>query len=155
AEHLQDLGKLLFTFVVFWAYIGFSQYLLIWYANLSEETPWYLTRLQGSWSSATVLLALGQFVVPFVVLLSRIAKRSNLILVAVGVLVLAFHYVDLYWQVMPTLQPMDAVPNWLDGVWLLVFVGVVATCLLYAMKRVALVPIRDPRLAESLRFHQE
>jgi hypothetical protein len=89
------------------------------------------------------------------VLLSRSAKRSKLILGAVAVWLLAFHYVDLYWQVMPTLHPMDAVPNWLDGVWLLVFVGVVATCLLYAMRSVALVPARDPRLAESLRFHQE
>jgi hypothetical protein len=155
AEHLQDLGKLLFTFVVFWAYIAFSQYLLIWYANLSEETPWYLTRLQGSWSSATVLLALGQFVVPFVVLLSRSAKRSDLILGAVAAWLLVFHYVDLYWQVVPTLRSVDATPNWLDGVWLLVFVGVLATCLLYAMRSVALVPVRDPRLGESLRFHQE
>ena len=69
-EHLHDLGKLMFAFTIFWAYIAFSQYMLIWYANL-EETPWYLVRLQGGWRSVTIALMLGHFVVPFVVLLRR------------------------------------------------------------------------------------
>jgi hypothetical protein len=85
AEHLHDLGKLLFAFVVFWAYIAFSQYMLIWYANLSEETPWYLLRLQGGWRSVLILSMLGNFVVPFVVLLSRRAKRSPLVMGFVAV----------------------------------------------------------------------
>ena len=96
AEHLHDLGKLLFAFVVFWAYIAFSQYLLIWYANLTEETPWFVVRLQGGWRSVAVLLLLGHFVVPFVMLLSRGAKRSPLVLGFVAVWILAFHYLDLY-----------------------------------------------------------
>ena len=154
AEHLHDLGKLLFSFVVFWAYIAFSQYLLIWYANLTEETPWYLSRLQGGWRSVTILLMLGHFVVPFVILLGRGAKRSPLVLGFVAVWLLAFHYLDLYWQVMPTLHPQAAL-HWLDIVWLFVFVGVVVLGLLYGMKTSALLPVRDPRLSESLRFHQE
>jgi hypothetical protein len=80
AEHLHDLGKLLLAFTIFWAYIAFSQYLLIWFANLSEETPWYLYRLQGGRRAVTIALMLGLFVVPFVVLLGRGAKRSPLVL---------------------------------------------------------------------------
>jgi hypothetical protein len=154
AEHLHDLGKLLFAFTIFWAYIAFSQYLLIWYANLTEETSWYLYRLQGGWRSVTIALMLGHFVVPFVVLLRRDAKRSPLVLGFVAVWLLAFHYLDLYWQVMPTLHP-EASLHWLDIVWLFAFVGVVMLGLLYGMKTSALLPARDPRLGESLRFHQE
>jgi hypothetical protein len=154
AEHLHDLGKLLFAFTIFWAYIAFSQYLLIWYANLTEETSWYLYRLQGGWRSVTIALMLGHFVVPFVVLLRRDAKRSPLVLGFVTVWLLAFHYLDLYWQVMPTLHP-EASLHWLDIVWLFAFVGVVMLGLLYGMKTSALLPARDPRLGESLRFHQE
>jgi hypothetical protein len=155
AEHLHDLGKLLFAFTIFWAYIAFAQYLLIWYANLTEETPWYLARLLGGWRSVTIFLMLGQFVVPFVVLLSRRAKRSPRVLGFVAVWLLAFHYLDLYWLVMPVLHPREASPHWLDIVWLLVFVGIIALGLLYGMKTSALLPVRDPRLAESLHFHEE
>jgi hypothetical protein len=154
-EHLHDLGKLLFAFVIFWAYIAFSQYLLIWYANLSDEIPWFVRRLQGSWRWATIALLVGHFVVPFVVLLSRRAKRSWVVVGGVAVWILAFHYLDLYWQVMPTLDADQAQPHWLDMVWLLVFVGIVVLGMLYGLRTSALVPIRDPRLAESLRFHQE
>jgi hypothetical protein len=155
AEHLHDLGKLLLAFTIFWAYIAFAQYLLIWYANLTDETPWYLVRLEGGWRSVTVFLMLGHFVVPFVVLLGRRAKRSPLILGLVAAWLLALHYLDLYWQVMPILHPREAAPHWLDIVWLLVFIGVVALGVLYGMKKSALLPVRDPRLSESLRFHEE
>jgi len=154
-DHLHDLGKLLFAFVIFWGYIAFSQYLLIWYANLSDETPWYVLRLQGGWRWVTIALMLGHFVVPFVVLLSRRAKRSWTVLGFVAGWVLAFHYLDLYWLVMPTLHATDAGPHWLDFVWLLAFIGVIALGLLYGLRTAALVPVGDPRLGASLRFHEE
>jgi hypothetical protein len=156
-EHLHDLGKLLFAFVIFWAYIAFSQYFLIWYANLTDEIPWYVQRLQGEsdWRWVTIALMIGHFVVPFAVLLSRHAKRSWVVLGFVSVWILAFHYVDLYWQVMPVLHPAQALPHWLDIAWLLVFVGVVMLGVLYGLRTSALVPVRDPRLPLSLRFHQE
>jgi hypothetical protein len=93
--------------------------------------------------------------VPFAVLLSRHAKRSWVVLGLVSVWILAFHYVDLYWQVMPVFHPDQALPNWLDFVWLFVFVGVVMLGVLYGLRTSALVPVRDPRLPWSLRFHQE
>jgi hypothetical protein len=154
-EHLHDLGKLLFAFTVFWAYIAFSQYLLIWYANLTDETPWYLLRLQGGWRRVTIVLMLGHFVVPFAVLLSRRAKRSAFVLGFVAIWLLTFHYLDLYWQVMPIVRETESAPHLLDVVWLFAFVGVVVLGLLYGMKTSALLPLRDPRLAESLRFHEE
>jgi hypothetical protein len=154
-EHLHDLGKLLFSFIIFWAYIAFSQYMLIWYANLSDETPWYVLRLQGGWQVVAVSLMIGHFVVPFVVLLSRRAKRSWLVMGLAAAWVLVLHYVDLYWLVMPALHPSDPLPHWLDFVSLLFFVGVLATGLLYGLRSSALVPAGDPRLSASLSFHQE
>jgi hypothetical protein len=154
-EHLHDLGKLLFAFVVFWAYIAFSQYLLIWYANISDETPWYIVRLQDNWRWVTIALMVGHFAVPFFVLLSRRSKRSWIVLGCVSGWILAFHYLDLYWLVMPACDPNNALPHWLDIVWLFAFLGVVTLGVLFGMRTSALVPIRDPRLTESLHFHQE
>jgi len=76
-EHFHDFGKMMFAFTVFWAYIGFSQYMLIWYANLPEETAWFATRLDGSWRGLTMVLAVGHFVVPFFFLMSRHVKRRS------------------------------------------------------------------------------
>jgi hypothetical protein len=84
-EHYHDLGKLIFAFVVFWAYIAFSQYLLIWYANIPEETVWYLRRQSGSWAAVSLVLLFAHFVVPFVALLSRVSKRRKSLLAAVAV----------------------------------------------------------------------
>ncbi len=90
-EHLQDLGKLHLGFVSFWAYIAFSQYLLIWYANIPEETAWFVQRSRGGWGEASIALACGHFLVPFLVLLPRRAKRSPVVLGCVSVWLLAFH----------------------------------------------------------------
>jgi hypothetical protein len=154
-EHLHDLGKLLFAFVIFWAYISFSQYLLIWYANLTAEIPWYIVRLHGTWLPVTIILMFGHFVIPFVLLLRRDAKRSWRVMGFVAVWLLAFHYLDIAWQVLPALHPTQAQPHWLDFVWLLAFAGVVMLGVLYGLRNSALLPVRDPRLVESLNFHQE
>lgn len=159
-DHLHDLGKLLFSFVIFWAYIAFSQYFLIWYADIPEETIWFIHRQQGSWNDLGWALAIGHFVVPFVVLLSRAAKRSPLVLALTSLWIVAFHYLDLYWQVMPEFYPEGAQFHWLDAITL-VFVASAATLgVLWVSRSQAVVAFRDPLFAnesvgeeeESLQF---
>ena len=149
-EHLHDLGKLLFGFVVFWAYIAFSQYFLIWYGNIPEETIWYVRHLKGNWFSVAVALFVGHFVIPFVMILSRSAKRNPNVLGTAAIVVLCFHYLDLYWQIMPELQPHGPDLHWIDAATL---VGIVAPCglvILRGARRDALIPIRDPQLHASM-----
>lgn len=152
AEHLQDIGKLLFGFTAFWAYIAFSQYFLMWYANLPEETVWYRARLEGPWLTVSVLLLIGHFVAPFFFLMGRAVKRRGATLALGGAWLLTMHFVDLYWQVMPTLHPEGFRPSLLDVGALLTVGGCFVAAAGWLMRREALVPLRDPRLAESLAF---
>lgn len=152
AEHQHDIAKLLFTFVAFWAYMAFSQYLLIWYANLPEETVFFAHRTVHSWSLATAGLALGHFVVPFFFLLPRTVKRSPTALAVAATWLLAMHLLDLYWLVMPNLHPAGMAPTLLDATALIGSCGLFMAAFGRALKRQALVPLRDPRLPESLTF---
>jgi hypothetical protein len=152
AEHLHDVGKFLFAFTVFWAYIAFSQFLLIWYANLPEETVWYRARMEGSWMTVSLLLMAGHFVAPFFYLMGRGVKRRGLTLALGGAWLLTMHLVDLYWQVMPTLHPDGVRPSALDAAALATVGGCVVAAAGWLMRRQALVPLRDPRLGESLAF---
>jgi hypothetical protein len=152
AEHLHDLGKLLFAFTAFWAYIAFSQFFLMWYANLPEETIWYQARLEGSWKAISILLMAGHFAAPFFFLMGRAVKRRDSTLAVGGAWLLAMHFVDLYWQVMPTLHPQGVSPSVLDLAAFVAIGGCVVAAGGWLMRRQALVPLRDPRLAESLAF---
>jgi hypothetical protein len=156
-EHYHDLGKLVFAFTVFWAYIAFSQYMLIWYANIPEETQWYLARQNGGWVAVTLVLLFGHFVLPFLALVSRIPKRRKFVLVIPAIWMLLMHWVDIYWLVMPGVTlgdlPADRVPFGVMDV--ACFVGVGGLFLAAAAHRArnrSLVPERDPRLLESLTF---
>jgi uncharacterized membrane protein YpjA len=151
AEHYHDLGKLLFAFVVFWAYIGFSQFMLIWYANMPEETIWYRHRLEHGWERVTVALVLGHFVLPFFFLLSRDVKRRRGTLAVAALWLLAMHYVDLYWLVMPAVSESFR-PHWLDLVALVGVGGLALGAFGWLVRGPALVPVADPRLPESLSF---
>jgi hypothetical protein len=151
-EHLHDLGKFLFAFTAFWAYIAFSQFLLVWYANLPEETFWYKARLEGSWKMMSILLMAGHFGVPFFYLMGRDVKRKGWTLAIGGVWVLAMHFVDLYWQVMPTLHPEGIRLSLLDVAAFVATGGCFVGAAGWLMRRQALVPLGDPRLAESLAF---
>ena len=152
AEHLHDLGKLLFAFTVFWAYIGFSQYFLIWYANLPEETVFFRHRLAGGWQSATLLLAVGHFVAPFLFLLSRRTKRSPLALCVASIWLLLMHLLDVYWLVIPSLHREAAGPGLADvGALFAVGGGFVGT-FGWLTRGHPVVPLGDPRLAESMAF---
>jgi hypothetical protein len=152
AEHLHDIGKLLFAFTAFWAYIAFSQFFLMWYANLPEETIWYRVRIEGSWKTVSLLLMAGHFAVPFFFLMGRDVKRRGSTLAAGGAWLLTMHFVDLYWQVMPTLHPEGIRPSVLDVAALVAIGGCFVAAASWLMRRQALVPLRDPRLAESLAF---
>ena len=151
SEHFHDLGKLLFAFTAFWAYIGFSQYFLIWYGNIPEETVWYRDRLEGGWRTVSVLLALGHFVVPFFFLLPRAMKRSGPALAAAASWLLLMHYVDVYWMVVPSLHERPA-PGLADLGALLAVGGAFLAAFGALLRRHPLLPVGDPRLPESLAF---
>jgi hypothetical protein len=151
-EHLHDVGKLLFGFTVFWAYIAFSQFFLVWYANLPEETTWFMARMQGSWMAVSVFLMAGHFAAPFFYLMGRSVKRKDATLALGGAWLLVMHFVDLYWQVMPTLHPEGITPSILDVAAFLAIGGCFVAAGSWLMRRQSLVPLRDPRIAESLAF---
>jgi hypothetical protein len=151
-EHLHDVGKMLFAFTAFWAYIAFSQFFLIWYANLPEETFWFKARMEGSWMTASTFLLFGHFVAPFFYLMGRAVKRKGATLAIGGTWLLIMHFVDLYWQVMPTLHPAGIRPSALDVAAFVAVGGCFVAAASWLMRRQALVPLRDPRLAESLAF---
>jgi hypothetical protein len=148
--HLHDLGKLLLAFVMLWAYFSFSQFLIIWSANLPEEIPWYLKRWGGGWQWVGLALIFGHFALPFVLLLSRDLKRNGRTLIGVALVVIVMRLVDLFWQIGPLhgadhfgLHWMDvAVPVALGGVWLTIF--------LWQLQTRALLPLGEPYLAEAL-----
>jgi hypothetical protein len=151
-EHLHDMSKLLFGFVVFWAYIAFSQYFLIWCANLPEETRWYITRRTGSWNTLSWALCFGHFVVPFILLLFRPIRRDAFWLGFLAAWVLVFHYLDIYWLVMPVLNPEGVQPDWLDVSLLAAVVLACCASIAHACASRPLIPIGDPNLSESIAF---
>ncbi|MEM7199910.1 MAG: hypothetical protein AAF628_06575 [Planctomycetota bacterium] len=151
-EHYHDVGKLMFAFVVFWTYIAFSQYMLIWYANLPEETWWYQHHLEGSWGAVGEWLMLGHFGIPFVFLMSRHIKRSRFTLGMGAVFLLGMHWIDLHWIVMPTLHREGLHLSWLDFSTLIGMVALFFWMVLGHLQRHPLIPERDPRLPESLHF---
>lgn len=151
ADHYHDLGKLLFGFVFFWGYIAFSQYMLIWYGNLPEETTWYLARQTNGWAAISLLLLFGHFLLPFCGLMTRRAKRNRTVLAAWGGWLLVMHWVDLYWLAAPkpTAGPTFGI---LDILCLVGMLSLYAAILLRIAAERGLLPQRDPWLAEALAF---
>jgi len=167
-EHYHDLGKLMFAFVFFWGYIAFSQYMLLWYANIPEtaywleyhgmtadtQSPWFW----NGWTAMALLLLFGHLFVPFVGLLSRRFKRNLPILTGWAVWLLIMCYVDLYWLVRPVLSYLGVEWTWSDAVLaVLCLVGVLAIFFAMAAKRAAnrsLIPLNDPHLKEGLALRQ-
>ena len=151
-EHYHDLGKLLFGFVIFWAYIAFSQYLLIWYANIPEETTWYLARQTGAWKWASLALVFANFLIPFLGLLSREVKRRKFPLGFWAAWLLVFHWIDVQWLVMPGFAAEGPTFGLIDAFCLLGVGGLYVAGTLRVARQRALVPLKDPRLGESLAF---
>jgi hypothetical protein len=152
-EHYHDLAKLLFGFIFFWAYIAFSQYLLIWYANIPEETGWFYVRQHGGWQYVSLLLIFGHFLIPFLGLMSRSVRRHRPTLVFWCVFMLAMHWIDLFWLVMPTASPDSAVPAATDILCLLGVGALWLASVLRVAPSVRLLPTGDPHLQDSLAFH--
>jgi hypothetical protein len=151
-EHYHDLGKWMFALTIFWAYIAFSQYLLIWYANIPEETEWFLKRFEGSWSWVSALLLFGHFIVPFLVLVFRSSKRNLRTLAITAVWFLVIQYIDFYWQAMPNFYPAGVAPHWLDLACVAAPMSALGLVFWSRMRAHALMPIGDPRFEQSLSF---
>jgi hypothetical protein len=155
ADHFHALGKFLLAFTAFWAYVAFSQFMLIWIANIPEEVPWTLVRSSRGWGAVGIVLAAFHFLVPFFLLLSRDLKRSPRALALVAAWQLFMHWVDVYWLVMPRLHPDRPAPGWVD---LAAFAGVGAAAVAFTVWRLrgaVTVPVRDPYLEDSLRYQPQ
>lgn len=151
-EHFHDLGKMMFAFTVFWAYIGFSQFMLIWYANLPEETYWYKNRFAGEWGTVSWALLFLHFVVPFFGLISRQVKRNGFGIVFWSCWILVVIYLDMYWLIMPKLSPGVVPFGAMDLLCWIGLAGLVIAATAYRSRSVVLVPVKDPQLPRSLAF---
>lgn len=149
-EHYHDLGKLMFAFTIFWTYTNFSQYFLIWYGNMPEETIWYTHRWVGSWVTISMIVLFGHFVIPFVVLMTRAAKRSFAVVGIMAVWMILMHYIEMYWLVYPTYSEHGASFSWLEPVTLLGVGGIVVWRIWVNLSAQATVPINDPKLEGSI-----
>lgn len=183
-EHYHDLGKFLWAFMVFWTYTNFSQYMLIWYANLPEETLWFKTRAEGGWGAIGTILVFGHFFIPFVFLLSRNVKRSSVGLSIGAVFLVVIHCIDMQFLILPSAREhaehapaaphgTESIPqaiesglarfpsdlatylhdiHWADFGCFVGLIAMLTGVVLWNIRRTNLVPVRDPRLAESIHF---
>jgi hypothetical protein len=154
-DHYHDLGRWLFVLVIFWAYIAFSQYMLIWYANLPEETSWFKHRLEGNWAWLSASLLVGNFILPFLLLIARAAKRNLRLLGGVSLLILLMHFIDLHWVVMPTVDRHAFHLHWLDLAAMAGVASAYALVFWRLLRRHALIPVSDLRLNRALNHQTE
>jgi hypothetical protein len=145
-QHLHDLGNMMFAFMVLWAYLSFSQFLIIWAGNLPEEIPWYLRRLRGGWGWVALSLVVFHFATPFVLLLMRKTKRQADRLIKVCLLMIVIRIVDVYWVVEPAFYHQQLKISWLDFVTPFAVGGLWLALFFWQLKSRPLVPLRDPRL---------
>jgi hypothetical protein len=154
ANQLHALAKLLLTFVLFWVYIGFSQLIVIWSAEIPAERVWYTVRMRGGWNALGAVLVAGHFAIPFCALLVRSIKRSPIAMSWLGLWLLVMHYLDIYWIVMPSTLHSG---SWGGGYWLdlgaLLLIGGAASSV-WALRRAHTppMPVGDPELAASLLY---
>ncbi|QQE13125.1 quinol:cytochrome C oxidoreductase [Planctomycetota bacterium] len=159
-EHMHDLGKLLFAFVFFWGYIAFSQYMLIWYGNLPEETAWYeihgwtqVPDKVSGWSYVGLILLAGQLLIPFAGLLSRHVKRNMAVLFCWAVFLMVIHYVDVWWIIMPMFDSHNVTLGVMEIGCAVGMFGLLLGVTLLNFAKHSPVPVKDPRLHDSLGFH--
>jgi hypothetical protein len=153
-SHVHDLGKFVFAFTVFYAYIAFSQFLLIWYANLPEETPFFLERFAHGWGPVSLALPLAKFFLPFLVLLPWKAKHTPAVLAPVCLWILGMTFLELWWIVMPNVSHHGPTMPWLEALVACGFVGVFLGAFGWSLSRHELVPVNDPRLHEAVHHHE-
>jgi hypothetical protein len=161
-EHFHDLGKLQLGFLIFWAYVNFSQFMLIWYASIPEETTYYHRRWSEGgegWKAWSLAIVFGHFIVPFFIILSRNAKRALTPLGVGAAVILFFHFVMVYWLVLPyyggqlpVAERPGLSPSIVDLFCLMAVGGLYFSLVFYRMTQHALIPVKDPRLSRSLHF---
>ncbi len=151
-EHYHDLGKWLFAMTCFYTYMAFSQFLLIWYANIPDETQFYRHRMPGTWLYISLSLPFLRFFIPFFILISRPAKRNLKLLGVMAAYSLVVVYLDLYWVVMPNFYTNGPQIHWLDFATLGVVVSITGLVFWSRFRRHAMVPEGDLRLEQSLHF---
>ena len=152
-RQFHDIGMLLLTFTVFYAYIAFSQYFLIWNANIPEETFWYVKREQGSWDSIGKLMIFGHFLLPFLCLLRIDAKLTLPVMIPVCIWAWMMHFCDMSFNIMPVIHPKGFVLHWMDIGCMAFFGGVLSLVWLKYFKAHPPYPQKDPRLGEALGVH--
>jgi len=151
-EHYHIMGKWMFAFCVFWAYIGFGQYMLIWYANIPEETQYFLTRNTESWWGLSMLLVVGRFFGPFAILLLQTIKKHPRQLCYVAAWILLMQMLDIYLVVLPALHGTGVHVSLWDFAAIIAIGATLAFVYLRIVGKTSLFPVRDPRLVESLKL---
>jgi len=154
-QHLYSLGGLIFAFSCFWAYIAFSQFMLIWYGNLPEETIYYLHRFEPGWLGLTLLVFAVRFALPFVLLLNRKAKMKPRRLVLVSILVLIGQFIDLYWLIMPEAHRASSAPGWQEIGPPLFMIGILMVYISQFIKKNGTLAVGDPLYEKSKQFYLE
>jgi hypothetical protein len=152
-NHYYSLGALLFGFTNFWGYIAFSQYILIWYANIPEETFWFIDRWEGSWAMVSIGLIFVHFIVPYFFLLTRPSKQDPVRLKLGAMWLIFAHFYDLYWLVMPTYSKDGAVFGWMEIAFPIMGIGFVMLVFSLVAKNKNMIPIGDPKLKRAINFH--
>ncbi len=152
AEHFHIMGKWMFAFCVFWAYIGFGQYMLIWYANMPEETQYFLTRNTESWWTLSMLLVIGRFFGPFAILLLQSIKKHPRQLCYVAGWIVFMQMLDMYIVVLPALHGTGVHLSLWDFIPLIGIGATLGFVYLRIVGKASLFPVRDPRLVESLKL---
>ncbi len=155
ASHLHDLGKLLLTFVMVWAYFSFSQLLIVWAGNLTDEIPWYLRRFATSWGWLGVALILFEFIVPFLLLLSRPLKRNVTALCSVVGIIIVMRFVDLMWIVMPSYYQRGLRIHWLNFSVPLALGGLWIASFAWQLQNRPLLPVHAPNLEKALHHEDD
>jgi len=152
-EHLHDLGKFMFAFSVFWTYLWFSQYMLIWYSNIPEETVYFKHRVQGAWSGIFILNLVINFVCPLLILMKRASKRNYTLLTFMAVLIIFGHWIDFNQMIMGSLSKDHVTLGWLDFGVLALYAGMIILFVGGALAKVPLVSRSNPFLKESIIHH--
>ena len=152
-EHLHDIGKFMFAFSIFWTYLWFSQYMLIWYANIPEETVYFKHRVQGAYKGIFFMNLIINFVCPLLILMKRSVKRNYTLMTFMAVLIIFGHWIDFYQMVMGSIRKDDASLTWFDFGIAALFVGLMIHFTGRALAKKPLLPKYHPFLKESIIHH--
>lgn len=154
-NHIHDLAKFMMSFCIFWAYVGFSQFMLIWYANLPEETFFYELRLMGGWTAVSYALPFIKFIIPFLLLVNRPNKRDINFLAKISMWIVFTEIVELHWIVFPSnFESFDIISLLMSFGGSIGVLGLFGFTVLKGMEKSKMIPVGDPRLEECLHHHQ-